>query len=97
MKPWNNPVIVGRSTMMATGLLEVANVSQLIQMWTTWTAAGQSIPGWLCVQGALWIFLNFYRVCVPNEKFAFWGTVVGICMNNAVILTVLYFRYVVGQ
>lgn len=91
----SDPATVGWLTpMVAVGLLEFANVNQLVRMWTEWTAAGQSLWGWLSVQLALWLWLNFYRVITPNERFAFWGTGIGIAMNMAVCLTVVFFRYV---
>jgi uncharacterized protein with PQ loop repeat len=97
MKPWNNPAIVSSTPLVAVGLLEWANLSQLFRMWTEWTAAGQSLLGWISVQLALWLWLNFYRVITPNEKKAIYGTAIGVVMNMAVILTVCYFRYVLGE
>lgn len=92
MKPWNNPKWVSRTPLVTTFFLEYANVGQLWRMWREHTAAGQNVWSWVSVWVALWLFLNFYRVCCPKERFAFWATVSGICFNTAVIATVMYFR-----
>lgn len=89
-----NPKLVDKTPLLAVALLELANVQQLIRMWTTWTAAGQSIGGWLCVQAALWLWLNFYLVFNRQNKFAIYGTAFGIVMNASVLTTVVLFRYV---
>ena len=95
---YSDPRVVGWLTpIAAVGLLEIANLNQLYRMWTEWTAAGQSLWGWISVQLALWLWLNFYRVVTPKERFAFWGTSLGIGMNMAVILTVIFFRYYLGE
>jgi hypothetical protein len=58
-------------------------------------AAGQSLWGWLSVNIALLLWCNFYRVCCPAQKLAFWAPVVGWVLNSCVVLTVIYFRYLV--
>lgn len=97
MKVWSNPKWVSKTPLITTFLLEAANLQQLWRMWTTWTAAGQSISAWVSVNLALLLWLNFYRVITPNEKFAIWGTAIGVCLNTLVILTVAFFRYGGGQ
>lgn len=95
MSRWlRNPKFVEKTPLIAVGLLELANIQQLFQMWTEWTAAGQSLTGWLSVQAALWLWLNFYLVFNREQKFAIWGTALGIAMNMAVCLSVVFFRYV---
>lgn len=89
-----NPKVVDKTPLLSTFLLELANISQLHRMWTEHTAAGQSMWGWMSVQLALWLWLNFYHVFNADNKFAIWGTRVGICLNSAVILSVVFFRYV---
>jgi hypothetical protein len=92
--PWyRRPSLVSKTPLAAVGLLETANVSQLWRMWSTWTADGQRVVGWVCVNIALVLWLNFYLTFNREQKFAIWGTVVGIAMNTCVILTVLFFRY----
>lgn len=81
---------------MTTLLLEGANIGQLRRMWVEQTAEGQSLTAWLLVSAALWLWLNFYRVITPDQKFAIRCTAFGIVMNALVILTVLYFRYLEG-
>jgi hypothetical protein len=96
MKFYSNPKIVSKTPLITFILLEGGNVQQLYRMWSTWTSAGQSLWGWVCVNIALILWCNFYRVCCPNEKFAFWATVVGVVINACVIFSVAWFRYFVG-
>lgn len=89
----SDPVWVARSPIIAQTLLEAANVQQLIQMWVVdHSAQGQSVTAWASVQVALWLWLNFYRVLTPQAKWAIWGAEVGIALNMAVILSVIYWR-----
>ena len=90
----NHPKVIQNVPIVSVALLELANLQQLIRMWSEWTAAGQSVGGWLSVNAALWLWLLFYLVFNREQKFAIWGTVVGIAMNSFVVLTVLFFRYV---
>lgn len=93
MKPWSNPRVVNKTPIVTFVLLESANVQQLWRMWAQQTAAGQSLGGWIAVNIALLLWCNFYRVCCPEQKTAFWVTVVGVVMNAAVIATVVKFRF----
>lgn len=97
MTIFKNPRFVSYTPVLTTLLLEGANVGQLWQMWTERTAAGQSILSWVLVNVALWFWVNFYKVKTPGEKFAIRATQAGIAMNTAVIVTTIYFRYVVGR
>ena len=90
---WNDPVLVSKTPLVTVVLLEFGNLSQLYRMWQERTSAGQSLWAWVSVGIALCLFLNFYRVVCPEQKFAFWSTAVGIALNTCVWLTVLYFRY----
>jgi len=96
MKWYRNPKLVDKTPIVTTFLLEAANVQQLWRMWTTWTSAGQSWTAWLSVQIALWLWLNFYLTFNRDNKFAIYGTAVGIALNTSVILSVLFFRYYIG-
>lgn len=90
----NDPKWVLRTPIISVLLLEAANVQQLWQMWVVdWSADGQSLTAWLSVQAALWLWLNFYRVITPEARWAIWGTRLGIALNNAVCLSVFYWRY----
>jgi len=95
MKPWNDPAIVTYSPIVTTCLLETANVGQMIRMWTHHTAAGQSLVSWACVQVALWLWANFYRVVTPDQKWARFTIKIGIALNFGVMASVAWFRYVV--
>lgn len=86
--------LVDKTPILTTILLEAANVQQLYRMWTERTAAGQSITAWMSVNIALLLWLNFYLVFNRDNKYAIWGTTVGVLLNSLVIATVAYFRYV---
>lgn len=88
-----DPAWVGKVPIVTTFLLEAANVQQLVRMWTERTAAGQSLTAWMSVNVALWLWLQFYHTFTPDQRLAIWGTRVGIALNSAVILTVVFFRY----
>jgi hypothetical protein len=81
--------IVSKTPILTTFLLEIANVLQLWEMWTTGTAEGQSTQGWICVNLALLLWYNFYRVMSPELVWAKRSTAVGIAINSIVILSTL--------
>jgi uncharacterized protein with PQ loop repeat len=95
MRPYNDPAVVSKAPIVASLLLEYANVGQLIRMRTEHTAAGQSLTSWLAVFVALLVWQNFYRVCTPTMLWARRMNFLGICMNLSVIATVVHFRYFV--
>lgn len=94
MKVFLDPKWVARTPIASVALLEMANVQQLWRMWTEWSSAGQSLWGWLFVNIALWLWLNFYRVLTPDAKWAIRGTMLGIALNAAVLVSVALLRYV---
>jgi len=94
---YDDPEWVGRTPLLTVLLLESANIGQMVRMWAYHTAAGQSLISWLCVNLALWLWGNFYRVITPEQKWARRCNAVGITLNTGVILTVAYFRYVMGR
>lgn len=93
MKPWSNKAVVAWSPILAGVLIETGGLSQIFRMWSEQSAEGQSLLGWIAVLLALLLWLNFYRVCTPEQKSAFWVTAVGVLVNLGVIGTVLWFRY----
>lgn len=97
MWAFSNPKWVSKTPIVTTLMLEIANAGQIWRMWSERTAAGQSLIAWVSVNLALMLWFNFYRVLTPNEKWALRGTAAGIIMNWGVILSVVYFRYVVGR
>jgi uncharacterized protein with PQ loop repeat len=94
---FRNQRLVSLTPILTTLMLEGANLGQLWRMWTHRTAAGQELMSWVMVNIALWLWLNWYRVKTPNERFAILATRLGICLNTLVILSVAYFRYAVGR
>ena len=97
MRFWNDPKLVAYTPLITTGLLEIANIGQMLRMWTYHTAAGQNIISWCCVNLALWLWQNWYRVITPDQWVARFAIKVGISLNTGVVLTAIYFRYVVGS
>ena len=94
---WNDPAIVAYSPIATTCLLEGANISQMVRMWTQRTAAGQSLLAWVCVGSALLLWANWYRIVTPEQRIARFTIKIGIALNFGVILSVAYFRYAVGR
>lgn len=92
---FSNKNVMRHTPIVTTLLLEGANVGQLIRMWTEHTAAGQSLWAWFSVGVALALWLCWYRLFVPEQKIAIYSCLSGILMNQAVIWTVIYFRYLV--
>lgn len=90
---WRDRSVVSKTPIVTVILLENGNLQQVIRMWREGTAEGQSLWGWISVNLALLLWCNFYRVCCPNERTAFWATILGVVMNAIVIGTVVYFRY----
>jgi hypothetical protein len=84
---------VSKFPLLSTLLLEIANISQLVRMWTEHSALGQSLLGWAAVWCALVLWYTYYKVMLPTEKIPRYCQFVGILMNSAVICTVTYFRY----
>lgn len=94
--PWyRKPNVVDKTPIVSVALLEAANCQQLFRMWTEHTAAGQSLTAWVSVNIACWLWLNFYLTFNRENKFAIWGTALGLVLNGFVILSVLYFQYFV--
>lgn len=93
MRFLSDPRWVDKTPILTTLLLEAANVQQLVRMWSEGSAEGQSITGWLSVNVALLLWLNFYRVVTPHATWAIRGTLFGVVMNAAVILTVAWFQF----
>lgn len=65
---------------------------QLWQMWSTHTAAGQSLGGWVGLLIALWSYHRFYSICCPKERVAIWSIRVEMVVNALIIATVAYLR-----
>ena len=73
-------------------LLEFANLGQLYRMWTERTAEGQNPFSWMSVGLALFLWMVWYRTFVPEQRVAFWATLVGFLLNTAVWISVFYWR-----
>ena len=93
MKFWNDPKIVAWSPVITTGLFETANAGQVVRMWAQHTSAGQSLSSWICVNIALFIWANYYRVITPEQRVVQTTIKIGITLNLFVIFSVVWFRY----
>jgi hypothetical protein len=93
-KVLSNPKIIQYSPIVTTFLLEGSTVGHIFRMWTTRTSEGQSLLSWLYVIIALFIWLNWYRVMTPTQKWAQRSTMLSICSCIFGLFSVIYFRYV---
>lgn len=91
-RPWDNRALVAKTPVLTVFLLEYANIGQLWRMWAQHSALGQNAWSWLAVNVALWLWLNFYRVFTPEQKFAYRATQIGIVLNAAVVFSVVWFN-----
>lgn len=89
---FSDPEVVTYLPILATILLEIANIQQIYRMCSERSSLGQSVWGWVSVNIALWIWLWFYKITCPKEKVAIFATYMGIIVNLIVILVALYFR-----
>lgn len=90
---WCCPNTINKAPILATVLLEYANVGQLYRMWHDRTAAGQELTSWVAVCLALICYCVFFKVCTPEQKWARYMNLLGVGMNLLVCATVIYFRY----
>jgi hypothetical protein len=93
MKWYNDSKYVSKIPLLTTILFGYGAVCQMWRMWTTHTAAGQSIFGWVCVTLALMLFLQFYRIITPKEKIAFYSCLAEVFLYFGVIGSIIYFRW----
>jgi len=91
----NNPKIVTLTPIICSFLFEYANIGQIARIWSEHTAAGHNLFSWIVINISLWLYLNFYRVCAPKEKFAMWVTFINIICNNGLIFSIVWWRYIV--
>ena len=90
---WQNPALVSKTPLVTSLLLDGGAVGQIVRMCREHTAAGQSLTSWCMVVAALVLWLNFYRVKTPGETIAIRMTAFSVAINTAIVLTILYFRY----
>lgn len=88
-----DPRWVARVPLLATALLQAANVAQVLRMWSAGSAEGQSLAGWLLVSVALALYYWFYRVCTPEQVWARWASSAGLIVNACVIATILTLQF----
>lgn len=87
-----NPKIVSKFPIIAGILFFINSTSQIIKIWTDHSSKDQSLTGWISLTIALFLFLIFYKVCCPKEKYAFWSTVIEILTNLFLIISVIIFK-----
>lgn len=90
----SNKAIVKYTPILTAILIEGGVISQLVRMWTMGSAMDQSLLGWIFIWCALLLWFNYYRVFLPNEKFAKWSTVGGLAINTIAIISVVWLRYI---
>lgn len=77
---------------LATALIEVANVGQIVQMYREQSSAGQSAVSYVVVILALCLWERFFAIQTPDQKSAAWTIRVSIVVNVFVVGSVIYFR-----
>lgn len=92
LKIWNNPDRVKFTPIIARCGFEVANIGFILRMFQTHSSRDQSLLGWSLLLISLLLWVNFYRVCTPEQKIARYMSIVAALTNLAVFLTVIYFR-----
>lgn len=92
MKWISDKKIVAKTPIVTVILLEFANIGQIINIIKEKSSTDHSLVSWILVCLALILWLNFYRVICPEQKIAFYSTLVGIFINLSLIFTIIYFR-----
>lgn len=95
MRFLNNKKLFSFTPVATMFMIESANIQQVVQMFIQKSSEGQSISGWICIIIALLMWANFYRLFNPEQKMAFWSALVGVFINTFVVLTIIYFRYII--
>lgn len=98
MRLFEDKRLVAKTPILTTLFLESANLGQIFRMWAHQTADGQSLVGWILVNAALLLWLNFYYEELEEgegRKWAIWATTAGILLNACVIISVIVFRYII--
>lgn len=83
---------VSYSPLIGTCLFVVADTSQIIQIYSKQSSLGHSIWGWTIVIISLLLYATFFKVKTPNEKLAFWCTILNLFVVILLYATVIYFR-----
>jgi len=94
-KIFSDPKIVTLTPIVCSFLFEYANLGQIWKIWIAHTAAGQNIWSWVALNISLFLYLNFYRVCAPKEKFAIWATAISILVGWVLIFSIIWWRWIV--
>ncbi len=89
----SNQKYVKLTPVLTMALLEAGNISHIIRMWVQHSTEGTSLIGWCCINFALILWCNFYRVMTPNEKIAIYSSLFGITVNFCAIFSIIYIRY----
>lgn len=76
---------------LATILIELAGVGQMIRMFQVESSEGQNPFSYVLLIAALVLWERFYAIRTPNEIPAIWTARVSIIINVIVLATVLYF------
>lgn len=95
-KWYRKPSFVEKTPMLVALFAEYANGGQIYRMLKEQSALGQNVWSWVAVHATLWLWLNYDLVIVPGGKnsWAFRATALGLVLNTAVIILVIYFRWI---
>lgn len=84
--------IVSKFPILTIGLIEFFNISQGVTMIKNKSSEDQSILGWIAVIIALILWTIYYKIIIPNEKIAFYSTIISIIINICVLGVAIYYR-----
>lgn len=84
--------VVEKYPFVTIGLIEFFNISQGVRMIKNHSSEDQSIMGWIAVTFALVLWTIYYKVIVPEQKIAYYSTVISIFINITIVCIALYFR-----
>ncbi len=92
MKMFNNPKYVSKSPLVSSVMFEAATIGQIWRMTHEHTSAGQNPWAWFAIIIGLGLFVNFYRVCCPTQKFALWCAALSALLTTVGLGVVLYYK-----
>lgn len=95
MSWFSNPKVVSKFPIASGLFFQASSIGHIYRIWTEHTAAGHNLWSWVCGCLGLVLFIRFYRVCCPSERFALLSTIGSIVINLLVILSIIWWRYIV--
>ncbi len=90
---WSDPKFIGKIIPVTAGIMNVyAFILQIIRMIQDKSSLGQNPWSWGTILIILSLWAWFYKVCTPDNKFAYNMTRITLGFGIAVLLTNLYYE-----